>query len=102
MVKEDNEEGYFLAYKRLCEKIAAIILKINGTFPYPRTLSTMLIEAAQNNIFNAKFLPRLTDLKKEEENLTDKVKEMLEFMALGLIEKNGETLNPSYSQKSTN
>ena len=54
MVEANNQEGFFLAYKRLSEKIAAILLEINPTFPYPRAISTILIDAAQNNIFNAK------------------------------------------------
>ena len=86
-VEEDNQEGYFVAYKQLCEKIASMILEINPDFPYPRAFANALIETANNNLFNAQHLPRLTDLDGNAPNLSNNVKQMLEYFAFGLIDK---------------
>jgi len=62
-VDVDNKEGYFLAYKRLCGRIADIAHEINPAYPYSRALISTLIESAHNQIFFAAHLPRLTELK---------------------------------------
>ena len=90
LVDEDNEDGFFLAYKRLCNKIASIITEVKVNFPYPKALASTLIETANNNLYFARHLPRLTDLKEEKENdqtLNERVKQMLEFFCFGLIHK---------------
>ena len=61
-VETDNQGGFFLSYKLLCEKIATLILEINPNFPYPRSFANTIIETANSNLFNAKHLPRLSDL----------------------------------------
>lgn len=86
-VKQDNQDGFFVAYKQLCEKIANIILEINADFPYPRAFANTLIETANNNLFNAKNLSRLTDLDGNSPDLSQNVKQMLEYFAFGLITK---------------
>lgn len=89
LVDEDNKDGFFLSYKRLCNNIASIITKINKDFPYPKALASTLVETANNNIYFAKHLPRLTDLSVKEngKRLNDQVKEMLEVFCFGLLEK---------------
>lgn len=91
LVDEDNEDGFFLAYKRLCNLVAEIIVKVNSDFPYPRALASTLIETANNNLYFARHLPRLTDLKVDHngQDLNEQVKEMLELFCFGLIDKNG-------------
>lgn len=86
-VDADNEEGFFLAFKRLVEKIAAIIQEVNPQFEYPRTLACTLVETANNNIYYAQHLNRLTDIKPEENRtqLSENVKKMLEVFCFGLI-----------------
>ncbi len=88
-VDEDNEDGFFLAYKHLCSKIADIISEVKSDFPYPKALASTLIETANNNLYFARHLPRLTDLRGNgnKEYLNQQVKEMLEFFCFGLIEK---------------
>ncbi|MGK0365931.1 MAG: AcrR family transcriptional regulator [Saprospiraceae bacterium] len=89
-VDADNEEGFFLAFKRLVGNIAGIIAEINPEFSYPRTLASTMIETANNNLYYAQHLPRLTDINTEgtEENLSDKVKKMIEVFCFGLIDCN--------------
>lgn len=63
-VDDDNREGYFLAYKRLCARIADIAHEINPTYPYSRALVSTLIESSHDQSFFAEHLPRLTDIQK--------------------------------------
>ncbi len=98
MVDSENQDGFFLAYKRLTGKIAKLIKAINPDFPYPRALASTLIEAANNNLYFAQHLPRLTDLKKDASQLPGQVKNLLEFFAFGLIYNNvisGVKINPN-------
>ena len=94
LVDEDNEGGFFLAYKRLCKVIASIILEIKDDFPYPKALASTLVETANNNLYYARHLPRLTDLcgKRNDQNLNEQVKNMLEFFCFGLINNNEQAI----------
>ncbi|MBT8218315.1 MAG: TetR/AcrR family transcriptional regulator [Bacteroidia bacterium] len=85
-VDEYNQEGFYLAYKQLCESIADILLEINPEFPYPRALASTLIESANNNLYFARHLPRLTDLNAKDGDLSEQVKEMIIFFTMGLIQ----------------
>jgi len=84
-VDRDNKEGFFLSYKSLCKKIADIILEINPDFPYPRALASTLIEMSNNNLYFAEHLPRLTDIKYDKENISEKVVQLLKYFAFGVI-----------------
>lgn len=84
LVDADNEDGFFLAYKRLVEKIVDIIILVNPDYEYPRSLASTLIEMGSNNIYYAKHLPRLTDLKPDDK-LSENVVSMLEHFAFGLL-----------------
>lgn len=64
-VDEDNKEGYFLSYKRLCKRIADIVREINPDYPSPTALISTLVESAHNQIFFAAHLPRLTELTRD-------------------------------------
>lgn len=83
-VDEENKEGLFLNYKKLCEKVADVILEINPQFPYPYTMASNLFEMANNHIYFALHLPRLTDVQVTGEDFGE-VEEMLEYFAFNLI-----------------
>ncbi|PHN05544.1 TetR/AcrR family transcriptional regulator [Flavilitoribacter nigricans] len=85
LVDEENQEGFFLPYKNLCSRIADLITEINPKFPYPRALASTLVETANNNLYFARHLPRLTDLDGQDEQLPKEVKTMLEFFTFGLL-----------------
>ncbi len=85
MVDADNKEGFFLACKRLCEKIADLLIEVNPNFPYPRSLASSLLETANSNLYFAKHLPRLTDVKNEGNMLTQRVKDLLEYFCFGIL-----------------
>lgn len=83
-VDEQNEDGFFLSYKSLSEKIAGILLEINPSFPYPRALASNLLEMANNHIYFAQHLPRLTDIDNKGDILLQ-VEELLTFFAFRMI-----------------
>ena len=87
-VDEQNKEGFFLSYKSLCKKIADIILEINPGFPYPRALASNLLEMANNHIYFAEHLPRLTDISNEEDVL-QQVEHLLSFFAFRMVLSEG-------------
>lgn len=83
-VDNENRDGFFLNYKVLCDKVANVILEINPKFPYPHTLASNLFEMANNHIYFAQHLPRLTDVVVKNDNF-DEVEEMLKYFAFTLI-----------------
>jgi hypothetical protein len=68
-VKEINSFQVFKPYKDLCNKISEVMLSLNPTYTYSRSLSSTLIETAHSQQYFSKNLPRLTDVSntKEEE-----------------------------------
>lgn len=83
-VDNENREGFFATYKSLAEKIASYISEINPGFAYPRALSSTLLEMSKDHTYFALHLPRLTDVKVEEDNL-EQVEQLLLDFAFGLI-----------------
>lgn len=84
-VDAENKEGMFLSYKNLSLCLADIILEVNPDFPYPRSLASNLFEMANNQIYFADHLPRLTDLKGKAAANAD-LKNLLEFFAFKLLD----------------
>lgn len=62
-VDSDNKDGVFLAYKTLCKRIAGFISEINVAYPFPRTLASTALLAANHQPFYAAHLPSLTEAK---------------------------------------
>ena len=77
-VDVENKSGFFLSYKDLIQKVADVILEIDPKFPYPHSFGSNLFEMANNQIFFAEHLPRLTDVKIKEDNYNE-VRKLLEF-----------------------
>lgn len=67
-VDEDNKEGYFLSYKRLCKRVSDIITEINPEYEYPMSLVSTVTESAHYQVFFAKHLPSLTNIHGNQEN----------------------------------
>ena len=85
-VDKENMDGFFINYKKLCDKVADVISEVNPKFPYPHTLASNLFEMANNHIYFAQHLPRLTDVTVKDNNF-DEVEEMLEYFAFTLLKK---------------
>lgn len=84
-VDKDNKSGYFLSYKSLCAKLSELILGIRPDFKYPRTLASNLLEMANNQIYFALHLPRLTDIRFDKEEDYQQVIDMLDFFAFSIL-----------------
>jgi hypothetical protein len=85
-VSEDNKDHLFKPYKDLCAKIGNIILECNPTYPYPKSLSSTIIEMAHLQNFFMNHLPSLTDFG-EEKNEADIILflESLVFSSLNIV-----------------
>lgn len=83
-VDKENNSGFFLNYKSMAGKIAGFISEINPGFPYPRALASNMFEMANNQIYFSEHLPRLTDIKLKEDDLTPVI-ELLEYFVFRLI-----------------
>jgi len=68
-VKEINSFQVFKPYKDLCNKISEVMLHLNPSYVFSKSLSSTLIETAHSQQYFSKNLPRLTDVanQKEEE-----------------------------------
>jgi len=85
-VDSENKEGFFFNYKQMVEKISQAVLQLNPKFPYPHALASNLFEMANNHIYFAEHLPKLTDVTVKGEDYQE-VEEMLEYFAFNLLEK---------------
>lgn len=83
-VDEDNREGFFYSYKRLCKRIADIILEINPDYKYPASLVSTIAESAHYQKFFAQHLPSLTNIN---ENNANHLEEFLTHMTFSTIKK---------------
>lgn len=77
-IDDENKDGFYSSYKSLIQKIADVILEIDSSFPYPHSFASNLFEMANNEIYFAEHLPRLTDITVEDENY-DQVGTLLKF-----------------------
>lgn len=83
-IDQENKEGFFKNYKTLIQKIADVILEIDPKFPYPHSFASNLFEMANNEIFFAEHLPRLSDIKVKNENY-DEVAVLLKYYKKRMI-----------------
>jgi len=83
-VDKENTFGLFFNYKKLTLQVSKVVVELCSDFPYPRALASNLFEMANNHIYFAQHLPKLTDVSVEEENF-DEVKKMLEYFAFNLL-----------------
>ncbi len=84
-IDNENKEGMFMSYKEVADCVSDIILELNPTFPYPHSLASNLFETANNQLYFAHHLPKLTDLKDEDREHSD-LRRMLEFFAFKLLD----------------
>jgi AcrR family transcriptional regulator len=61
-VDDENKEGYFLAYKKLCKSVSDQILAVNQDYKFAQSLASTIIETCHNQLFFSEHLPRLTDI----------------------------------------
>ncbi len=85
-VDNENKDGFFINYKQMVEKISQAVLQLCPKFPYPHALASNLFEMANNHIYFAQHLPKLTDVTVKGDDYQE-VEEMLEYFAFRLLEK---------------
>ncbi len=83
-VDKENNFGLFTNYNKLVHQVANVITELCSDFPYPRALASNLFEMANNHIYFAQHLPKLTDVKVKDENF-EEVNKMLEHFAFSLL-----------------
>lgn len=86
-VDADNREGLFRGYKDLCRHIADIVRENNPDYPYPHALISTVIEASHQQAFFAQHLPSLTEVKKDDTKMYDKIFEYLQHLVTTAIHK---------------
>lgn len=70
-VDEVNSKGAFVNYKQLVQRVSEIIIEINPDYKYPHMLVSSFIEGAHYQRFFADHLPKLTDVVKGEDAVTN-------------------------------
>ena len=84
LVDNENNHGFFLNYKELIEMVSEVIDELKPNTQYPRAIASTLFEMANNHIYYAEHLPRLTDARVEDENL-EQIVEMVQYFARKLL-----------------
>lgn len=83
-VDEENGKGFFKNYKELISVVAGVILEIDPAFKYPQSMASSLFEMSNDHLYFAKHLPKLTDIKAEENNYAE-VEKMLNYFSAKLL-----------------
>ncbi|NVK63814.1 MAG: TetR/AcrR family transcriptional regulator [Flavobacteriales bacterium] len=76
-VDHDNKTGSFSGYKRLVERIGAIILEIKPDYKYPHMLVSTVIEGMHHQRYFADHIPSLTNSVHGEDAITNFCKDMV-------------------------
>ncbi len=61
-VTEENREGLYLGYKRLCRRVADLIREVSPAYLYPVALVSTVVESSHLQRYFSEHLPRLTDV----------------------------------------
>ncbi len=78
-IDEENKAGLFYSYKKLVKSVADIILEVNPKFNYSLSLSSNLFEMANNQIYFAEHLPKLSSIKSGKKQNEDLIKMLMYF-----------------------
>ncbi|WP_242120450.1 TetR/AcrR family transcriptional regulator [Aestuariivivens sediminicola] len=60
-VDNENQEGYFVVYKRIIHRLRDMILEVNPEYPYPSSLASTIIEASLHQHFLKDHFVSITD-----------------------------------------
>ncbi len=85
-IDQENNHGFYQNYTNLIQKIADVVLEIDKKFPYPHSFASNLFEMANNEIYFAEHLPRLTDISVLNEDYCE-VAKLLKFYKERIINK---------------
>jgi AcrR family transcriptional regulator len=65
-VDQENQEGYFLVYKRIIHRIIAMIEAVNPNYPYAKTLASSIIDGNLHQNYLKEHFKTITNLSKTE------------------------------------
>jgi AcrR family transcriptional regulator len=85
-VDSDNKDGLFLPYKAICKNIGAIVREINPKYPFPNSLVSTIMLSANHQLFYARHLPELSDIKNDSKQRHAQLIKFLETMILKTIQ----------------
>ncbi|MBO0330624.1 TetR/AcrR family transcriptional regulator [[Muricauda] lutisoli] len=60
-VDQENKDGYFTISKRIVSRISKMIQEVDGSYPYPLSLASTILEGTLHQYFLAEHFPKLTD-----------------------------------------
>lgn len=87
-VDKDYKAGLLEPFKETCKKITDIVKEINPRYPFPHSLVSTAIHAANHQVYYAQHLPILSDLKDEPKNLNERLFKFLESFVMSTIKPN--------------
>lgn len=76
-VDKENKDGYFLAFKRPCVRLAQIIKEINPLYKFPHSLASSTIEGIISQKYFDQHLMSLTDFDNNHKELNTFYKELI-------------------------
>ena len=84
-VDEENREGLFRSYKRLCRRVADLITEVSPRYAFPVALVSTVVESSHMQKYFAEHLPSLTEVTRAEvdSSTTAFLTEMV-FRAIGV------------------
>ena len=64
-VDEENKVGYFIIYKRLINRMVAIVNEINPDYPFPKSLISTIVKGSLHQHFLKEHLSTITDCNEQ-------------------------------------
>lgn len=65
-VDYENNEGYFLVYKRIIHRLIEMIEKVNPSYPYAKTLASSIVDGNLHQNYLKEHFKTLTDLSENQ------------------------------------
>lgn len=60
-IDQENNEGFYLMYKRVINRIVAIVTEVNPEYPYAKSLISTIVEGSLHQHFLTEHLKSITD-----------------------------------------
>jgi AcrR family transcriptional regulator len=64
-IDEENKEGYFIIYKRLINRMVAIVNEINPDYPFAKSLISTVVKGSLHQHFLKEHLSTITDCNEQ-------------------------------------
>jgi AcrR family transcriptional regulator len=88
-VDHDYREGLLEPFKETSNKIARIVQEINPYYPFPHSLVSTIIHAANHQVYYTMHLPILSDLNDDPDAIKNTLFQFLEGIVMSTI-KSGD------------